>query len=69
MAISWAEEMNLSKVLFVSDCLQLVDFFKEGKGEVDWLCCDLLEECRIFFSNRFSFNVVHIKRLKNKIAD
>ncbi|XP_026384062.1 uncharacterized protein LOC113279597 [Papaver somniferum] len=66
LSISWAEEMNLSKVLFVSDCLQLVKFIQDGKDVVDWLCSDLLEDCRISISNITSFRVVHIKRLKNK---
>lgn len=49
LTISWALEMNLSKVLFASDCLQLVDFVNEGKGAIDWRCIDLLNDCRISF--------------------
>lgn len=41
-AFSWAEEMNLVKVVFISDCLQLVDFVNEGSSNIDWRSCDLM---------------------------
>lgn len=55
--------MNLSRVLFVSDCLHLVDFVNGGNGSVDWRCSDIMEDSRISFSS------FYIKRLKNKLAD
>lgn len=36
LAISWARDLNLSKVLLVSDCLQMVGYVNSGKGDLDW---------------------------------
>lgn len=60
--------MNLSKVLLVSDCLQLVNFVNGGKDMVDWRSCDILEDCRFSLSSCNNFKVMHITRLKNKVA-
>ncbi|XP_026459415.1 uncharacterized protein LOC113360081 [Papaver somniferum] len=69
LACSWVGEMNLSRVLFISDCLQLVDLVNQGKGDIDWRSQDLVEDCRISFSSCVNSRIVFIKRSKNKIAD
>ncbi|XP_026453170.1 uncharacterized protein LOC113353915 [Papaver somniferum] len=51
LAFSWAGKMDLFRVIFVSDCLQLVNFLNGGKGDMDWWSMDLLEECRISLSS------------------
>ncbi|XP_026411185.1 uncharacterized protein LOC113306470 [Papaver somniferum] len=69
LASSWAEEMSLSKVIFLSDCLQLVNFVNGGKGDIDWRCLDLLEDYQISFSAYLNFKIGYVKRIKNKIVD
>ncbi|XP_026420100.1 uncharacterized protein LOC113316084 [Papaver somniferum] len=68
-AISWAEEMNLPKVVFDSDCLQLVHFVNGRNISVGWRSQDLLEQCRSSIYCSVSFNVMYIKRLNNPLAD
>ncbi|XP_026383473.1 uncharacterized protein LOC113278971 [Papaver somniferum] len=68
-AISWAEEMNLPKVVFVSDCLQLVHFVNGCNIYVGWRSQDLLEQCRSSISSYVFFNVMYIKQLNNLLAD
>lgn len=69
LAISWVKELKLSKVLFVSDFLQVVDFVNEVISSVGWRCSDLLEDCRRFISSSNVYNVVYVNRIKNRIAD
>ncbi|XP_026399025.1 uncharacterized protein LOC113294866 [Papaver somniferum] len=69
LAISWAEELNLSKVVFVSDCLQLVQFVNGVSRIIDWRSGDLLEQCRSLLSKFTSFKSVYVKRLNNPFAD
>ncbi|XP_026416689.1 uncharacterized protein LOC113312150 [Papaver somniferum] len=69
LAISWAEEMNLSIVIFVSDCLQLVHFINGVSSNIAWRSSDLLEQCRSLISSSVSFKIMYIKRVKNLLAD
>ncbi|XP_026434264.1 uncharacterized protein LOC113331835 isoform X2 [Papaver somniferum] len=69
LACSWVGEMNLSRVLFISDCLQLMDLVNQGKGDIDWRSQDLVEDCRISFPSCVNSRIVFIKRSKNKITD
>lgn len=69
LTISWAEEMKLPKVVFVSDCLQLVNFVNGQNSCVDWRSLDLLELCRNLLSSSVSYKVMYIKRLNNSLAD
>ncbi|XP_026400447.1 uncharacterized protein LOC113296355 [Papaver somniferum] len=69
LAISWAEEMNLSKVVFISDCLQLVDYVNGVSSNITWRSEYLLNQCRVLISSSCSFEVVFVKRVKNHLAD
>ncbi|XP_026410688.1 uncharacterized protein LOC113305915 [Papaver somniferum] len=69
LAISWVRELNLSKVLLVSDCLQVVDFLNGDCCSAGWRCGDLLAECRSFMSRSGVCRLVYIRRVKNKLAD
>ncbi|XP_026451715.1 uncharacterized protein LOC113352048 [Papaver somniferum] len=69
LAISWAKEMNLPKVVFVSDCLHLVNFVNGCNSSVDWRSLDLLELCRSSISSSVSFKLMYIKRQNNPLAD
>ncbi|XP_026383587.1 uncharacterized protein LOC113278893 [Papaver somniferum] len=62
LAISWAEEMNLPKVVFVSDCLQLVNFVNGDSSNVEWRSVDLLEHCQSLLSSSLSFKIMYIKQ-------
>ncbi|XP_026441788.1 uncharacterized protein LOC113340957 [Papaver somniferum] len=55
LAISWAEEMNLQKVFFLSDCLQLVNFVNAASTDVNWRSVDLLNRCRISLDSNVAF--------------
>lgn len=69
LAISWAQEMHLSKVVFVSDCLQLVQFSNGVSTNIAWRSSDLVEHCRSLIFSTVSFRIVYIKRVKNKLTD
>ncbi|XP_026419596.1 uncharacterized protein LOC113315544 [Papaver somniferum] len=69
LAISWAEEMNLSRVVFVSDCIQLVHFINGVNSNIAWISSDLLDRCRSLISSSVSFKIMYIKRVKNHLAD
>ncbi|XP_026435106.1 uncharacterized protein LOC113332813 [Papaver somniferum] len=69
LAISWAEEMNLSNVVFVCDCLQLVHFVNGVSCNIKWRNGDLLEQCQSLISRSLSYKLVYVKRLNNKLAD
>ncbi|RZC56459.1 hypothetical protein C5167_015303 [Papaver somniferum] len=62
LAISWVKELNLSKVLFVCDCLQVVGFVNGVSSSVGRMCSDLLEDCRNFTASRNAYKVVYIIR-------
>lgn len=46
LAISWAEEMYLYKVVFISDCLQLVQHNNGVNTSIAWRSSDFLVQCR-----------------------
>ncbi|XP_026399862.1 uncharacterized protein LOC113295753 [Papaver somniferum] len=69
LAISRAEEMNLSRVVFVSDCLQLVHFINGVNSNIAWISSDLLDQCQSLISRSISFKIMYIKRVKNLLAD
>ncbi|XP_026434569.1 uncharacterized protein LOC113332110 [Papaver somniferum] len=69
LGISWALEMNLSRVIFLSDCLQMVDFVNEDCSKVGWWSSDVLKDCRSLFSSNSSFKLMYINRVKKNLAD
>ncbi|XP_026451412.1 uncharacterized protein LOC113351684 [Papaver somniferum] len=60
LAISWAEEMNLPKVVFLSDCLQLVNFVNAATSNFNWRSIDLLNRCRISIVSNVSFKLLYV---------
>ncbi|XP_026451998.1 uncharacterized protein LOC113352389 [Papaver somniferum] len=68
-AISWAQEKNLSKVIFVSDYLQLVDFVNGDSNIIGWRSSDSLIDCQSLLSSSSAFKITYIKRAKNRLAD
>lgn len=69
VAISWVRELNLSKVLFVSDCLQVVDFVNGDNCSAGWRCGDHIADCRRLMSSSSEYKLVYIRRVKNKMVD
>ncbi|XP_026399844.1 uncharacterized protein LOC113295736 [Papaver somniferum] len=69
LGISWALEMNLSRVIFLSDCLQMVDFVNGDCSKVGWWSSDVLKDCRSLLSSNSSFKLMYINRVKNNLAD
>ncbi|XP_026459110.1 uncharacterized protein LOC113359740 [Papaver somniferum] len=69
LACSWVRELNLSNVLFVSDCLQLVQLVNEGKSDIDWRSLQFLEDYRSSFFSCVNSRLVYVKRDRNKITD
>ncbi|XP_026399813.1 uncharacterized protein LOC113295701 [Papaver somniferum] len=63
LAISWEEEMNLSRVVFVSDCLQLVHFINGVNSNIAWRSSDLPDQCRSLISSSVSFKIMYIKHV------
>ncbi|XP_026451479.1 uncharacterized protein LOC113351759 [Papaver somniferum] len=54
-AISWAKEINFSKVLFIYDCLQVVDFVNGSSVCVEWRCKDILVDCKSLLLSNNNF--------------
>lgn len=69
LAFFWAEEMNLSNIVFVCDCLQLVHFVNGVSCNIEWQNGDLLEQCQSLFSRSLSYKLVYVKCRNNKLAD
>ena len=69
LASSWVKEMCLSKVLFISDCLQLVNFVNGNNCVIDRRCLDRLEDFRSSFSACLGFKLGYVNRTKNKVVD
>ncbi|XP_026398057.1 uncharacterized protein LOC113293732 isoform X1 [Papaver somniferum] len=69
LAISLAEEMNLTKVVLLSDYLQLVQFSNGDDIKLAWRSSDLFEHCRSLISSYLFFKIMYIKRVNNLLAD
>ncbi|XP_026405442.1 uncharacterized protein LOC113300431 [Papaver somniferum] len=69
LVVNWVREMNLPKVFFVSDCLQLVEYFQRDCVNISWRSSDLLEDCRCVLSSNQTFKVMYIKHVKNRLVD
>ncbi|XP_026444130.1 uncharacterized protein LOC113344348 [Papaver somniferum] len=63
LTISWAMEINLSKVLFINDCLQVVNFVNGSGVSIEWRCKDILLDCKSLLLSWNNFKVS-----KNKLA-
>lgn len=68
LAISWCRDLKLSKVLLVSDCLNMVNYVNSFSGSVGWRSKDL-DDCKISMSTLFIVKFVYVKRKLNNEAD